>query len=155
MSEIKIYDMRDGHEITNGVLSPYPILRKDSEAQSTDLSEEVIPMRIKAAAGYRILSTADTAEGGLGCRLLLQHNEPGVSHKCHWWISNTVSIASSAGWIAASPYGTGTITLSGGADSSNGANFWLKCDCDALESIGVHDYATLSVDGVVAPVVGG
>lgn len=153
MSEIKIYDMRDEHEITGGVLSPYPVLRKDASADP-NLRTKVIPMRIKAAAGYRILSIADTAEGGLGCRLLLQHNESGVSHKCHWWISDTTSIASSSDWIAAAPYGTGNITISGGADSSIGANFWLKCDCDSEESIGVHDYATLSVDGVVASITG-
>ena len=154
MSEIKIYDMRSGTEveITNGELSPYPVLRKDSLA-SSDEKEKVIPMKIKAAPGYRILSTSDTAEGGIGCQLLLQHNESGVCHKCHWWINDTTSVASSSDWVQAAPWGTGAITLTGGADSSTGTEFWLKCDCESNESIGVHDYATLSADGIVASVV--
>lgn len=133
-SNIHIYRKDTNTEVV-GSMAPVPLRKDQSESK-------IIPMCVKTDAGYKILST--TVEGGVGCIIQLQHNfgSGGDSNggKLHWFISSDNST-----WSSASP---ATITLSGGADST-GSDFWLKCDCEPLETVGLHDYATLSAYGVV------
>lgn len=150
MANFKIYDMRSGTGIpVTGDLQPYPVLRRDSLA-SDDQKRKIIPMRVQADSNYVILPDTDTVNGGVGCVLILYHNEP----KGHWYINTNSSLDSDVNWQKATPSTPVQVTLSGGADSDTGADFWLKCDCDDMESIGTHNLAGLQAYGVVSLVSG-
>ena len=129
-SNIHIIRKDTGAEVVRS-MAPVP-LRKDIP------ESKIIPMCVRTDAGYEILPTS--VEGGLGCIIRLEHQYQYDSGKLHWFIgsdSSTFSTVSPA-----------EITLSGGADSV-GSDFWLKCDCEDTESIGLHNYASLFAYGVV------